>query len=120
MTFQQYGTAGHHDLRVQLGGQRTYLQTHRSFFCKVLETTHNDMLTHLSKLSLLASRQHGFLPRRLILTKFLVADELVTKWPDEGSAVDLIPVTHRLPTVMNWLNILISQSTRQRCPIPND
>ncbi len=39
---------------------------------------------------LLTSRQHGFLPRRSTLTNLLVAEELITKWLDEGSAVDLI------------------------------
>ncbi len=46
------------------------------------------MLAHLSHL--LTSRQHGFLPRRSTLTNLLVAEELITKWLDEGSAVDLI------------------------------
>ncbi len=31
-----------------------------------------------------------FLPRRSTLTNLLVAEELITKWLDEGSAVDLI------------------------------
>ncbi len=48
------------------------------------------MLAHLSQFSLLTSRQHGFFPRRSTLTNLLVAEELITKWLDEGSAVDLI------------------------------
>ncbi len=48
------------------------------------------MLAHASQFSLLTSRQHGFLPRGLTLTNLLVAEELVTKWLDEGSVVDLI------------------------------
>ncbi len=31
-----------------------------------------------------------FLPRRSTLTNLLVAEELITNWIDEGSAVDLI------------------------------
>ncbi len=69
------------------------------------------MLAHLSELSLLTPRQHGFLPRRLTITDFLVADEVVTKWLDEGSAVDFIPVVHRSPTVMNWVTFFLNRQT---------
>ncbi len=48
------------------------------------------MLNPLTQFSLLTSRQHGFLPRRSILTNLLVAEELITKWLDEGTVVDLI------------------------------
>ncbi len=39
---------------------------------------------------LLRSRQYGFLPRPSTLTNLLVAEEVITKWLDEGSAVDMI------------------------------
>ncbi len=48
------------------------------------------MLVRLSQFSLLTSRQHGFLPRRSTLTNLLMAEELTTKWLDEGTAVDLV------------------------------
>ncbi len=48
------------------------------------------ILAHLSQFSLLTSRQHGFLNRRSTLTNLLVAEQLITKWLDEWSAVDLI------------------------------
>ncbi len=48
------------------------------------------MLAHLSQLSLLTSRQHGFLLQCSALTNFLMAEELITKWPDEVNVVDLI------------------------------
>ncbi len=48
------------------------------------------MLAHMSQFSLLTSGQHGFLPRRSNLTSLLVAEELITKWLDEGSVADLI------------------------------
>ncbi len=48
------------------------------------------MLAHLSQFSLLTPRQHGFLLRRSTPTNLLVAEELITKWLGEGSAVDLI------------------------------
>ncbi len=62
-----------------------------SVVSKVLEAIlKKKMLAHLSQFSLFTSRQHGFLPRRSTLTNLLVAEELIAKWLDEGSAVDLI------------------------------
>ncbi len=62
-----------------------------SVVCKVLEAILKEkMLAHLSQFSLLTSRQHGFFPRRSTLTNCLVAEELITKWLDEGGAIDLI------------------------------
>ncbi len=91
------------------------------------------MLAHLSQFSLLTSRQHGFLPRRSTLTNLLVAEELITKWLDEGSAVDLIyldfyktfdSVNHRLlphklrgygiaPIVISRVECFLSRRTFQ-------
>ncbi len=91
------------------------------------------MLAHLSQFSLLKSRQYGFLPRRSTLTNLLVAEELITKWLDEGSAVDLIYlgyyktfdlVNHRLlldklrgygnaPVVICWVECFLSRRTFQ-------
>ncbi len=48
------------------------------------------MHAHVPQFSFLTSRQHGFLPRLLTLANLLVAEELITEWLDEGSAVDLI------------------------------
>ncbi len=62
-----------------------------SVVCKVLEAIlKKKMLAHLSQFSVLTSRQHGFLPRRSTLTSLLMTEELIIKWLDEGSAVDLI------------------------------
>ncbi len=62
-----------------------------SVICKVIESIFKEkMLAHLSQFSLLASRQHGFLPRQSTLTSLLVAEELITKWLYEESIVDLI------------------------------
>ncbi len=105
-----------------------------SVVCKVLEATLKEkMLAHLSQFSLLTSRQHGFLPRRSTLTNLLVAEELITKWLDEGSAVDLIyldfsnafdSVNHRrllhklrgngvAPIVISWVECFLSRRTFQ-------
>ncbi len=48
------------------------------------------MLAHWPQISLLTSRQHGFLPRRPTPINLLVTEELTTKWLDEGSVIDLI------------------------------
>ncbi len=58
------------------------------FFAKCLKLSPKRRC--LPTFSLLASRQHGFLPRFSTLINLLVAEKLVTKWLDEGSAVDLI------------------------------
>ncbi len=91
------------------------------------------MLAYLSQFSLLTSRQHGFLPRRSILTNHLVAEELITKWLDDGSAVEsiyldfskaLASVNHRLLLdklrgygialiVISWVECSSSQRTFQ-------
>ncbi len=101
-----------------------------SVVCKVHETILKEkMLALLTQFSLLTSRQHGFLPRRSTLTSLLVAEELITKWLDEGSAVDLIyldfskafdSVNHRLlqdklrgygiaPIVISWVECFLSR-----------
>ncbi len=89
------------------------------------------MLGHLSLFLLLTSRQYSFLPRRSTLANLLVAEELITKWLDEGSAVDLIDldfskafdsVNHRLllhklrgygiaPIVISWVECFLSRRT---------
>ncbi len=48
------------------------------------------VLSHLSQLSLLETRQHGFLPRRSTVKKLLSAEETVTRWLDEGDTVDIV------------------------------
>ncbi len=62
-----------------------------SVVCKFLEAIiKQKMLAHLPKFSLLTSRQYSFLLRCLALTNLHVAEELITKLLNEGSAVDLI------------------------------
>ncbi len=88
-----------------------------------------EMLAHLPQFLLLTSRQHGFLLRRSILTNLLVAEELIKKWLDEGSAVDLFyldfskafdSVNHRLHldklrgniialVVLSWIECFLSR-----------
>ncbi len=92
--------------------------------CKILETILNEkLLSHLSQLSLLTTRQHGFLPHRSTLTNLLSAEETVTQSLDEEDTVDIVyqdfakafdSVNHRLlltklkcygfaPSVINWI-----------------
>ncbi len=74
---------------------------------------------------------YSFLPRRSTLTNLLVAEELITKWLDEGIAVDLIYLdfskvfdlfNHRLllhklrgygiaPIVISWVECFLSRRT---------
>ncbi len=81
------------------------------------------LLAHLSQLSLLTTKQHGFLPRRSIVTNLLSAEETVTRWLDERGTVDIVYLdfakafdsgSHRLllaklkcygiaPSVINWI-----------------
>ncbi len=77
-----------------------------SLVCKILETILKEkLLSHLSQLSLLTTRQHGFLPRRSTVRYLLSAEETVTRWLDEGGTVGIVyldfakafdPVNHRL------------------------
>ncbi len=62
-----------------------------SVVCNMLETIFREkLLSHLSQLSLLTTRQHGFLPRRSPLTNLLSAEETVTHWLDEGDTIDIV------------------------------
>ncbi len=95
-----------------------------SVVCKIREMILKEkLLAHLSQLSLLTTKQHGFLPRRSTLTNLLSAEETVTRWLDEGDTVDIVyldfaksfdSVNHRLlltklkcygiaPSVINWI-----------------
>ncbi len=91
------------------------------------------MLSHLSQLSLLTTRQHGFLPRRSTVTNLLSAEETVTRWLDEGDTVDIVyldfakafdSVNRRLlltkskcygiaPSVINWIESYLRQRSFQ-------
>ena len=63
----------------------------RSVICKLLETIIRDhMIDFLVKQLLINSSQHGFLKARSCLTNLLCFFEEITKWVDEGSAVDVI------------------------------
>ncbi len=62
-----------------------------SVVCKLLEAIlKTKLLDHLSQLDLLTPQQNGSFPRRSTLTNVLVAEKLVTKWLNQGNAVDLI------------------------------
>ncbi len=62
-----------------------------SVVCKILEMILKEkLLSHLPQLSLLTTRQHGFLPRRSTITNLLSAKETVTQWLDEGDTVDIV------------------------------
>ncbi len=58
--------------------------------CRILETFLKEkLLSHLSQLALLTTRQHGFLPRRSTVSNLQPAEETVARWLDEGNAVDI-------------------------------
>ncbi len=60
-----------------------------SVVCKILVMILKEkLLSLLSQLSLLTTKQHGFLPRRSTLTNLLSGEETVTRWLDEGDTVD--------------------------------
>ncbi len=92
---------------------------------KILETILKEkLLSHLSQLSLLTTRQHGFLPRRSVVTNLLFADETVTRWHDEGDTVDIVSVNQRLlltklkcygiaPSVINWIESYLRRRSFQ-------
>ena len=62
-----------------------------SVVCKVLETIIREhMMDFLIKHKLLNPSQHGFLKARSCLTNLLCFLEVITKWVDEGSPVDVI------------------------------
>ncbi len=59
--------------------------------CNILETILKEkLLSHLSKLSLLTKRQHGFFPHRSAVTNLLSAGETVARWFDKGNTVDIV------------------------------
>ncbi len=111
-----------------------------SVACKILQTILKEkLLSHLSKLSLLTTRQHGFLRRRSTVTNLLSAEETVTRWLDEGETFDIFnldfakafdSVNHRLlltklkcygiaPSVISWFesSTTLLPSKCQRIPI---
>ncbi len=62
-----------------------------SVVCKFLEPTLKErLLSHLFQLSLLTTRQHGFLPRPSAVKNLLSAEETVTRWLDEGDTADIV------------------------------
>ncbi len=68
-----------------------------SVACKILGTIlKEELLSHLSQLSLLIIRQNGFFPHRPIVTNLLATEETVTRGLDEGETVDIawIPSKH--------------------------
>ena len=59
--------------------------------CKLLERLIKDhMVDFLVRHKLLNSSQHGFLKARSCLTNMLCILEVITKWINEGSPVDII------------------------------
>ncbi len=104
--------------------------------CKILEAILKEkLLSHSSQLSLLTTRQHGFLPRRSTLANLLSAEETVNRWLDEGDTVDIVcldfakafdSVNHRLllinlkcygiaPSVINWIESYLRRRSFQGC-----
>ncbi len=59
--------------------------------CKILETILKEkLLSLLSQLSLLTTRQQGFLPRRSTVANLLSAKEMVNRWFDKGDTVEIV------------------------------
>ncbi len=59
--------------------------------CKILETIlKEELLSHLSQLSLLTTRQHGFLPRQSTVTNLPSPEETVTRWLDKRDIVGIV------------------------------
>ncbi len=62
-----------------------------SVVCKILERIHTEKLQpHVCQLSLLTAKQYGFPPRRSTVTKFLSAEEKVTRLLDEGDTTGIV------------------------------
>ena len=62
-----------------------------SVVCKLLESLLRDhMIDFLEKHNLLKDTQHGFLKGRSCLTNLLEYTEIISKWVDDGSPVDVI------------------------------
>ncbi len=64
----------------------------------------------MPKFSLLTSRHHGFISETQSLTNLLVTEELVTKWLDEDSAVNLIYLgfSNAFDSADRWLLALLN------------
>ena len=59
--------------------------------CKLLESLLRDhMVDFIEKHNLLKDTQHGFLKGRSCLTNLLEYTEIISKWVDDGSPVDVI------------------------------
>ena len=62
-----------------------------SVVCKLLESLLRDhVIDFLEKHNLLKDTQHGFLKGRSCLTNLLEYTEIISKWVDDGSPVDVI------------------------------
>ncbi len=105
----------------------------RLFLAKFETILKKKVLAHLFQFSLLTSRQHGFLLQRSTLANLLVGEEMITKWLDEGSSVDLNypdfseafdSVNHRLllaklrgygiaPVAISWIECFPNRRTFQ-------
>ncbi len=68
-----------------------------SIVCKIFGTIlKEELLSHLSQLSLLIIRQNGFFPHRSIVANLLATEETAIRGLDEGDTVDIawIPPKH--------------------------
>ena len=67
-----------------------------SVVCKLLESLlHDHMVDFLEKHNSLKDTQHGFLRGRTCLTNLLEYTEIISKWVDDGSPVDVIFLTFK-------------------------
>ena len=72
-------------------GNRCKAENYRPVVCKLLESLLRDhMVDFLEKYNLLKDTQHGFLRGRSCLTNLLEYTEIISKWVDDGSPVDVI------------------------------
>ena len=71
--------------------QSRKLQTLTSVVCKLLESLLRDhMVNFLERNNVLKDTQHGSLRGRSCLTNLLEYTEIISKWVDDGSPVDVI------------------------------
>ena len=68
-------------------GNRCKAENYRSVVCKLLR---DHMLDFLERNNLLKDTQHGFQRGRSCLTNLLEYTEIISKWVDDGSPVDII------------------------------
>ena len=71
--------------------RKLQIGNYRPVVCKLLESLLCDqMVDFLERHNLLKDTQHGFLRGRSCLTNLLEYTEIISKWVDDGSPVDVI------------------------------